>query len=89
MITYDEIVWTDPQRHSGVPCFRGTRVPIRSLFEHLVRDYSTDEFLEQFPSVKREQAEAAVTLAGQLLVAAAAVSDEGVARREPAPSTQA
>lgn len=75
-MTYDEIIWTDPERMGGVPCFRGTRVPVRGLFDHLVRDYSTDEFLEQFPSVKREQAEAAVALAGQLLVAAASVTDE-------------
>ena len=70
-MTYDEIVWTDPERMGGVPCFRGTRVPVISLFQHLVREYSVDEFLEQFPTVKREQAEAAVAIAGQLLVAGA------------------
>jgi uncharacterized protein (DUF433 family) len=72
-MTYDEIVWTDPERPGGTPCFRGTRVPVRGLFDHPVRDYSTNEFLEQFPTVKREQAEAAVALAGQVLVAAAVV----------------
>ncbi len=39
----------------GTPCFIGTRVPARSLFEHLEAGYTIDYFLQQFPSVKREQ----------------------------------
>jgi uncharacterized protein (DUF433 family) len=55
-MTYDEIVWTDPERMSGTPCFRGTRVPIKSLFDHLEAGYTIDYFVYQFPTVKREQA---------------------------------
>jgi uncharacterized protein (DUF433 family) len=55
-MTYDETVWTDPERMSGVPCFRGTRVPIKSLFDHLESGYTVDYFVYQFPTVKREQA---------------------------------
>ena len=42
----------------GTPCFAGTRVPAQSLFDHLKRGYTVDGFLEQFPSVKREQVDA-------------------------------
>lgn len=49
-----EVVNVDPQRTSGVPCFTRTRVPIEFLFEHLEKGETLDEFLDQFPSVKRE-----------------------------------
>jgi uncharacterized protein (DUF433 family) len=47
---------TDPEIQGGTPCFAGTRVPAKSLFDYLARGRSLDYFLEQFPSVKREQA---------------------------------
>jgi uncharacterized protein (DUF433 family) len=40
---------------SGTPVFAGTRVPIRSLFDHLEAGHSIDDFLEGFPSVQRDQ----------------------------------
>ena len=39
----------------GLPVFRGTRVPIRNLFDYLVRGGTVEEFLEDFPSVSFEQ----------------------------------
>lgn len=45
----------DPAILGGEPVFIGTRVPIQSLFAHLEAGESIDEFLEGFPSVKREQ----------------------------------
>lgn len=44
----------DPEIMSGTPVFRGTRVPVQSLFEHLESDYSIDGFIELFPTVRRE-----------------------------------
>ena len=41
----------------GTPVFAGTRVPVRSLFEYLERNYTLDEFLDCFPTVTREMAE--------------------------------
>ena len=41
---------------SGTPCFVGTRVPVKSLFDYLEAGDSLDEFLEQFPTVSREVA---------------------------------
>jgi uncharacterized protein (DUF433 family) len=47
---------TDPEIMSGAPVFRGTRVPVRSLFEYLEDNLSLAEFLEYFPTVRREDA---------------------------------
>jgi len=46
---------SDPQILGGEPVFVGTRVPIQSLFDHLEAGESIDEFVEGFPSVKRDQ----------------------------------
>jgi len=46
----------DPEIMSGEPVFRGTRVPVKSLFEHLEDNISLDEFLDYFPTVRREDA---------------------------------
>ena len=48
-------VTVDKEVHSGVPVFTGTRVPVQCLFDWLETE-SLDEFLDNFPSVKREQA---------------------------------
>jgi uncharacterized protein (DUF433 family) len=51
----DNVVTTNPKVLGGIPCFAGTRVPVKSLFDHLEGGYNVDYFLTQFPSVKREQ----------------------------------
>lgn len=45
-----------PEVVSGVPVFEGTRVPVSTLFDYLADSYSLDEFLEAFPSVRRDSA---------------------------------
>ena len=62
------LIWTDPERMSGAPCFDGTRVPIKNLFDYLAGGESINEFLEGFPGVTREQAEAVLDLARQNLL---------------------
>jgi len=52
----NDVVWVDPGRMSGEPCFRGTRVPIQAFLDHVEGNCTMDEFLEGFPSVSREQA---------------------------------
>ncbi|HTV47275.1 MAG TPA: DUF433 domain-containing protein [Phycisphaerae bacterium] len=49
------VVTINPKVLGGTPCFAGTRVPVKSLFDHLEEGYNVDYFLMQFPSVKREQ----------------------------------
>ena len=61
------VVHRDPDILGGTPVFVGTRVPARILFEHLEAGDSLEVFLEQFPSVSREQAVAALELAREVL----------------------
>ena len=52
----DALVTVDPEILGGTPVFKGTRVPVKSLFEYLENNYTLEEFLECFPSVTREMA---------------------------------
>ncbi len=54
------VIHSDPEILSGTPVFVGTRVPVQSLFDYLEGGDTLDEFLRQFPSVRREQAVAAL-----------------------------
>jgi uncharacterized protein (DUF433 family) len=51
-----ELITTDPDILGGTPVFKGTRVPVKTLFEYLENDYSLEEFLDCFPSVTRAMA---------------------------------
>jgi uncharacterized protein (DUF433 family) len=64
------VVHSDLDILGGTPVFVGTRVPFQNLIDYLAGGGSLDEFLRQFPSVKREQAQAALGLALEALVAA-------------------
>jgi uncharacterized protein (DUF433 family) len=59
-----------PGKVSGAWVFRGTRVPVKALFENLEDGARVDDFLEWFPGVTREQAEAILRHAEQSLAAA-------------------
>jgi uncharacterized protein (DUF433 family) len=65
----NELIWVDPDRMSGAPCFRGTRVPVQALIDHIEGNATLDQFLEGFPSVTREQAIQFVELAKDSLLA--------------------
>ena len=51
-----KIVSSDPEILSGIPCFTGTRVPVKTLFDYLEGGETLAEFLEDFPTVSREMA---------------------------------
>jgi len=51
-----QLITIDPEIHSGTPVFRGTRVPIKTLFDHLEAGDALEVFLDDFPSVSRELA---------------------------------
>ena len=53
-VSTNELITVDPDILGGTPVFKGTRVPVKTLFEYLEDNYSLDEFLECFPSVTRE-----------------------------------
>ena len=71
MLPHSQIWHSDPGTLGGVPVFTGTRIPVRSLFDYLDGGESIDEFLRQFPSVKREQAVAALDVARDSLLTGA------------------
>ena len=53
---YKDLIWQDSDRVSGQPCFFGTRVPVRILFEFLEAGAPLEEFLESYPGVPRSMA---------------------------------
>jgi len=59
----------DPETMHGVPVFRGTRVPVQTLFEYLEGGETLEDFLEGHPTVSRALAVAALEEAKQLLLA--------------------
>jgi uncharacterized protein (DUF433 family) len=52
----NDLITSDPAILGGTPVFKGTRVPLKTLFEYLQNNYTLEEFLECFPSITREMA---------------------------------
>lgn len=67
-MTKSSVVHVDPEIMGGTPVFVGTRVPFRTLIDYIQGGHSLDEFLDDFPSVRREQAVAALEEAGEAVV---------------------
>jgi uncharacterized protein (DUF433 family) len=63
------VVHADPEILGGTPVFVGTRVPVQALIDYLEGGYSVDGFLDNFPSVRREQVNAFLEQATQALLA--------------------
>ncbi|HEX3800737.1 MAG TPA: DUF433 domain-containing protein [Verrucomicrobiae bacterium] len=64
----NSVVQIDPEIMGGTPCFSGTRVPVRTLIDYLEGGDSLDDFLDDFPTVSREQAVALLEEASALLL---------------------
>jgi len=64
----DEAIWVGPQRMSGTPCFRGTRVPVQSLIDHLEGGETIEQFLKLYPSVTRQQVLAVLDFANHQIL---------------------
>jgi uncharacterized protein (DUF433 family) len=62
------VIHSDPEVLSGTPVFVGTRVPVQTFVDYLEGGYSVDEFLDNFPSVRREQVNAFLEQAAQALL---------------------
>ena len=62
------LITVDPEIHSGTPVFTGTRVPVKTLFDHLEAGDSLEVFLDDFPSVSRELAVAVLEEAHAALI---------------------
>jgi uncharacterized protein (DUF433 family) len=63
-----DIIVKDPEILGGTPVFRGTRVPFQALLDYLEGGQNLDEFLDDFPTVSKEAAVAALEYAKSLLV---------------------
>jgi len=63
----DEVVEVDPEKMGGTPCFTGTRVPIKNLFDYLETGDSLETFLDHFPTVSRQQAQAVLEMSRELV----------------------
>jgi uncharacterized protein (DUF433 family) len=67
-MTVADIISSDPEVQGGTAVFAGTRVPLKNLIDYLEAGDSIEQFLDDFPSVSREQAVAALELAKEALV---------------------
>jgi uncharacterized protein (DUF433 family) len=61
-----ELITIDREILGGTPVFKGTRVPVQSLFWHIETGITIDQFLEDFPSVTKDQATMVLELSGQI-----------------------
>ena len=66
-------ILSDPEIMSGTPCFAGTRVPAKTLFDYLESGEDLDSFLSDFPTVMREQALELLKYSEELVLAAHAL----------------
>lgn len=51
----EPFITSNPNIMHGAPCFAGTRVTVQTFFDHIEAGYTLDGFLEQFPTVRRDQ----------------------------------
>ena len=65
-MTLEDAIWVDPDRMSGAPCFRGSRLPVQQLFDWLTDGVPLDEFIDEF-RIDRAAAEAVLWTAGAQL----------------------
>ena len=56
MLQQNQFITIDPETMGGVPVFKGTRVPIKALIDYLTDGDTIDTFVDEFPTVTREQA---------------------------------
>lgn len=66
-----KLINSDPEIMGGTAVFMGTRVPVKALMDYLRLGHTLNDFLEAFPTVEREHAQAVLDLAGELLMSQA------------------
>ena len=67
-MTQQTLIEVNPNKMSGTPVFRGTRVPIKNLFDCIEEGETIDQFLDQFPTVSREQVNRVLELSRERLL---------------------
>jgi uncharacterized protein (DUF433 family) len=71
-MTSCDLITIDPEILGGTPVFKGTRVPVKSLFDYLEGNYTLEQFVECFPSVTAEMAKRVLEQSEAALLAPAA-----------------
>lgn len=74
-----KVIHVDKEILGGTPVFWGTRVPIKNLFDYLEEGETIESFLEDFPSVTREQVERVLALSQKLITSSAEILHENFA----------
>lgn len=69
----NNVIHTSPEILSGMPVFRGTRVPIKNLFDYIESGDTIENFVSDFPTVKKEQVIEVLELAEHMLTSNASV----------------
>jgi uncharacterized protein (DUF433 family) len=67
MKTLRKYIAVDKGTQNGQPVFKGTRVPVQTLFWHLEKGLTVEEFLDDFPSVSKEQVVGLLEMMGELV----------------------
>ena len=70
-MNHNDLITTDPEILGGTPVFKGTRVPVKTLFDYIENNYTLAEFVECFQSVTREAAQAVLEKSESVLLAVA------------------
>ena len=65
-MNWREHIWIDPDRMHGVPCLRGTRIPVYVILENLADGETQETIMDQFPGLQSEHFRAALTFAAEL-----------------------
>ena len=67
-MTHQNLIEVNPNKMSGTPVFRDTRVPIKNLFDCIEEGETIDQFLDQFPTVSREEVNGVLELSRERLL---------------------
>ena len=78
MKSLSDFVTVNSKIQFGKPVFKGTRVPVESLFWHLEKGVALNQFLEDFPGVSKEQAEAVIEWSAKKFALPVIIEDETV-----------
>ena len=74
-----KVINVDKEILGGTPVFMGTRVPVKNLFDYLEEDETVASFLDDFPTVKKEQVKQVLKISNQLLTSLTEVAHENFA----------
>ena len=85
LLSLDKVVWVSPDRLSGAPCFAGSRVPIKALFDYLEGGDSLDTFLADFEGITRPQVISALYYGKARLIPPGSPQPTGTTRTVPEP----